>query len=207
MIPRSLKYNGETRITRTVNATLYTGPSGFAINGFQVEAMNIVFDPTSVTFWGSPIDSQVAPIPNVAEIAALYDRMKIDKVEMTWASNMQSNAANANSFVSPLRFLVCNDVNGTQGTALLDEIQQQPNKEFFSSDGSSSKWTCRPKYQRVVYQSSLGSQFEPSTGFINSNSAIPHYAIKMGITNLANGILNNSIDFSFKLYFSLKNVK
>jgi len=206
-VARSLKYNGENRITRTVNYTLPYAGSGISILSLQTEAINIVFDPQNITFWNSAINFETAPIVNAAEYIALYDRLRIDKVEMTWAVNTQAQSVIGSTGSSPPRFLVCNDENDGQSAATLAEIQQQPNKAFYSSDGSQMKWTCVPKYSRIVYQTNLVSNYEPARGFVNSNSLIPHYGIRMGITNTANPTYFGKIDFSFKVFLSLKNDK
>jgi len=162
-----------------------------------------------VTFYGNAVNSVSFSIPNAAEIAALYDLVKIDKVEITWSSNHAATSnANGVSATAP-KFLVCNDHNDGIGAATLVEIQQQPNKTFMAVDGRDHKWTCYPKYQRIIYQTALASSYEPTTGFVNTNSTIPHYGVKMAISNLASlqATTDAIIDFDIKYFLTLKNVK
>lgn len=205
-VPRALRYNGENKITRTATTNLVYTSSGFSIGASFFQAVNLVFDPSSFTIYGSALVSQSTPLTNAAEIAALYDLLRIDKVEITWSSSQQANVAGG-AFNAAPKFLVCNDSNDGIGPALLSEIQQQPNKEFYSVDGSSHKWTCHPKYQRIVYQTALVSSYEPTSGFINSNSTIPHFGVRMAIANLASLSGSGFVDFNVKFFFTLKDVK
>lgn len=209
-VSRSLRYNGENKITRTVTGVIPYNNTGFSVGAAFFQALNIVYDPTSVTFYGSAVTSVSFPIPNAAEIAALYDQLKIDKVEITWSSTHIGTSNGASSATAP-KFLVCNDNNDGIGSASLSEIQQQPNKEYYDISGKSFKWTCgKPQFQRLIYQSGLVSNYEPTTGFVNSNSTIPHYGTKMAITNLSSMTTPGSatsVDFNIKFFMTLKNVK
>jgi len=205
-VPRSLKYNGENKITRSVTTNLVYTANGFSIGASFFQAVNLVFDPTAFTIYGSTLVSQSSPLTNAAEIAALYDLLRIDKVEITWSSSQQANVAGGATNAAP-KFLVCNDSNDGIGPALLSEIQQQPNQEFYSVDGRSHKWTCYPKYQRIVYQTALVSNYEPTVGFINSNSTIPHFGVRMAISNLASLGGGGFVDFNVKYFLTMKNVK
>jgi len=207
-IPRMLKYNGENKITRTINAQLAYTQSGFGLSASFFLGVNIVFDPTSVTFYGNSTTFQSFPLVNAAEIAALYDTMRIDKVEIEWSGNSQASTT-ATVQASALKYLVCNDSNDGIAVATLAEVQQQPNKAFLDIDGRSHKWTCYPQYQRVVYQTALVSNYEPTRGFVNSNSTIPHYGTKMYITNSSSlsGSSAGNVDFTIKYFMTLRNVK
>lgn len=208
-VSRSLRYNGENKITRTVTGTIPYTAAGFGVGAAFFQALNIVYDPTSVTFYGSAVTNVSFAIPNAAELAALYDQVKIDKVELTW-SGTHIGTANLGGTGAALKFLVCNDNNDGIGAASLTEIQQQPNKEYYAIDGRSFKWNCsKPQYQRLVYQTGLVSNYEPTTGFVNSNSTIPHYGTKIVISNITsiNPAQTGNVDFNIKFFLTLKNVK
>jgi len=208
-VPRVLRYNGENKITRTVVGTIAYTQAGFALGVTNFQAMSIVFDPTGVTFYGNATQSNNFALPNASEIAALYDLMRIDKVELTWSNNTSAVSNGGTGINRSAKYLVCNDSNDGVGTTALDQIQQQPNKSFYSTAGTEHKWTCVPKYSRVVYQTVAVSNYEPTRGFVNSNSTIPHYAIKMGISNLSSlaTATNETLDFTLKFFLTLKHVK
>jgi len=209
-IPRTLRYNGENKITRTIVGGIPYSETGFALGVANFQAMSIVFDPTGATFYGSTTQSTNFSLPNAAEISALYDLMRIDKVELVWSGNT-GVVTNGGGITSnrAAKYLVCNDSNDGIGSTLLDQIQQQPNKTFYNTDGTEHKWTCVPKYSRVVYQTAAVSNYEPTRGFVNANSTIPHYAIKMGIANLGSLATSTSdrMDFTLKFFMTLKHVK
>jgi len=171
--------------------------------------MSIVFDPTGVIFYGSAVQSTAFALPNASEIAALYDLMRIDKVELVWSNNTAAVSNGGTASNRAAKFLVCNDSNDGVGTTALDQIQQQPNKTFYNTDATENKWTCVPKYSRVVYQTALVSNYEPTRGFVNANSTIPHFAIKMGISNLGSiaTATTETMDFTLKFFMTLKHVK
>lgn len=209
-VPRVLRYNGENKITRTIVGSIGYTNTGFALGVTNFQAMSIVFDPTGATFYGNATQFNNFGLPNAAEIAALYDLMRIDKVELVWSNNTAAITNGGGvSTNRAAKYLVCNDSNDGVGTTALDQIQQQPNKSFLSSNGAEHKWTCVPKYSRVVYQTALVSNYEPTRGFVNTNSTIPHFAIKMGIANLGNIASGtpDSMDFTLKFFMTLKHVK
>lgn len=208
-IPRTLRYNGENKITRTIVGSIPYTQAGFTLGATNFQAMSIVFDPTGATFYGSAVQSTNFLLPNAAEIAALYDLMQIDKVEFVWSNNTAAVTNGTTGVNRHAKYLICNDSNDGVGTTALDQIQQQPNKSFYSGDGIDNKWTCVPKYSRVVYQTALVSNYEPTRGFVNANSTIPHFAIKMGISNLGSlaAATAENMDFTLKFFMTLKHVK
>lgn len=205
--PRMLKYNGEFKMTRTVIGSMLTSSTGFQINAGSGAAINIVFDPQNVTIYRGPADFVVFAIPNASEYISLFDLIRIDKVEFTWSTTLQAGNSTTAAAIPP-RFLVCNDVNDAGATTpTVIMVQQQNPKSFYSADGREHKWSVRPKFQRVVYQTAAVSNYEASTGFVNSNSFIPHYGIRMAMSNTNLQPTPSGMDMSFKMYFTLKNVK
>lgn len=208
-IPRAVRYNGENKITRVASGSIAYSNLGWLVAAGSSEALNFVFDPTGVTAYVAALSSVNFPLPNAAELAALYDRVRIDKVEITFAGNHQAQTGTNASAAYPARFLICNDDNDGSGTASVSSIQQHPNKSLYDANGGLMKWTCVPKFQRIVYLTSLVSNYEPTTGFVNADAAIPHYGTKLGITNLGTfgATTAGYVDFSFKFFLTLKNVK
>lgn len=208
-IPRTLRYNGENKITRTITGSIPYTQNGFGVGVSNFQCLSLVFDPTGVYFYGSALNFTFFPLPNAAEIAALYDLMKIDKVDLVWSNNTGAVTNGGTATNRSAKFLVCNDPNDGVGTTSLDQIQQQPNKSFYSTNAIEHKWSCVPKYSRVIYQTATVSNYEPTRGFVNANSTIPHFAIKLGISNLGSiaSATTETVDFTLKYYMSLKHVK
>jgi len=201
-VPRSLRYNGDVKLTRTVYGRITTSTTGFDIGVTSFQAINIVYDISGVTLYGNSTTSSNFVMPNAAEFSALYDLVRIDKVELDWSTNLQATSSGTN--LAP-KFMVCNDYNDGVGTASLSNIQEHTDcTTKFAVDGRSNKWSVKPKYQRIVYYTSLTSSYEATHGFVNADTAIPHYGTKLAVLTPAQG---STVDFSFKYYLTLKNVK
>lgn len=187
---------------------------GFAIGASTYQEMLLTFSPTAMTFWGSNVNYWPATMVNAAEIAALWERVKIDKVELSFSTDVTAhalvNATAAAPTYSPLTVLIVNDVNGptTGGGNTIDQILQNTTaKEYkLGADMPIAKWTVRPKYQRLIQYTSINSANEPATGFVESGVDIPHYGVRVGILD-ASRVGGCHLIVTAKMYFHCKNLK
>jgi len=203
-IPKTIKYNGEVGIVRTATAALsYTASTGFQLGAGTFSAVAFVFDPTGIVIYGSAIASATIAYDNIAEVSALWDRVMIDKVEISWESvNDKSSTAGALSAPS---YLIGNDCNnGATGTSLA-AIKQLGDCTTLLGSGP-FKWTVRPKFQRLLYFTPTTSSYEPATGYVNSDTAIPHYATHLGVLNPGT-VGATTVNFSFKMFLKCKDLK
>jgi len=209
-IPRvlGLSYNGEYKLTRTTNISYgATAGVGFSIGGASVPAFTIVYDPTGLTCFASATNFQVVALPNISEIAALWDRVRIDKVEITFAPTYQQSDGIASASSATPQLLVCNDTNdGATGTTV-SSIQQHAGCKHFAGSNSPWTWTVRPMHQRLLYYTPLLSSYEPAYGFVNSDTAIPHYGTKVGLPDVTRVSANMVMTMSFKFFFTCANTK
>jgi len=203
-IYKTLKYNGEVAFTRSCSAVINIVESvGFSIGGGSYAAMAMVFDPTGVTLFGSAVNFINIPLVNAAEISAMWDRLKIDKVEITF-DNIAARATTGFTTSAP-KYLISNDCNnGSTGTSV-DAIKQHTTCTAKYGEGP-HKWTVRPKHQRLVYYTPLTSSYEPASGFVNSDTAIPHYGTHLGIETPA-VCLTTYLHLNFKFFLRCKDVK
>lgn len=209
-IPRPLTrripkgYTGEVRFTRTATRTLpLIEGAGFGVGAGSYEAISMVFDPTGVTIFGSAVNFAVSSLPNAAEIAALWDRLEIVKVEIT--IDPICDKSTTGGLTATPRMLICNDPNDGSAGTTLDSIRQHSDCKPLFGNGP-HKWTVYPNHLRLVYYTPLTSSYEPAKGFVNSDTAIPHYGTHLGIANVG-GITATSVIFSFKFFLRCKNVK
>lgn len=201
---RSVAYTGETRLTRTCSGVVSTiEGGGFNIGASGFQAIAFVFNPTGVTIFGSAAVFTVVNLVNAAEIAALWDRVRIDKVEISWDPLCDKSTSGLST--STPRFLVCNDVNNAATGTTLDDIKQHTDCTVKYGNGP-HKWTVKPKFQRLLYYTALSSSYEPASGFVNTDTAIPHYSTHLGIEN-PGAVSATSVQFNFKFFLTLKNVK
>lgn len=202
-IPRAVRYNGEAAFSRTCNFSInIAAGSGFSIGASSFSALAFTFDPTGLTYYGSGVSFVNVPLTNAAEIAAFWDLVAIDKVEMTMTSIYDPSTAGANTYVP--RLVVCNDYNSGATGASLDSIYEKSDCTTLGSP--ISKWTVKPKYQRIVYYTSAVSSYEPSKGFINADSAIPHYGVHLGLREF-NLLSGGRLNISAKFFIRAKNNK
>jgi len=201
-VPRSIRYNGETAFTRTANTSIICGPNGFAIGASNFPALSFQFDPAGFVYYGSAVASAAVALPNAAEIAAFWDLVAIDKVEMTFTSTFDPSTVTTANLVP--RLIIATDYNtGGAGTSL-DAIYEHSDAKPL--DGTITKWTVRPKYQRIVYYTALTSSYEPSRGFVNADTAIPHYGVLLGIRDFPS-LTSGRLNVNCKFFFRAKNNK
>lgn len=203
-IKKSLKWNGEVAFTRTATGTLNLVESqGFAIGGTNFPAIAFVYDPTGVTVFGSAIAFTVLALPNAAEIAALWDRVFIEKVKITIDHIAQRDSSGG--LTACPKMLICNDPNnGGTGTSV-SAIKEHTDCRPLYGDGP---WvhTCYPKHQRLVYYTAATSSFEPTRGYVNADTAIPHYATFLGL-EIPGLTAATYMSLTFQFFLRCKDVK
>ena len=205
-VPRRL-YNGPFSFTRTTSAYLNTlSATGFTIAASSVAAFFMTFSPTDFTFWANVANFQTVNIPNAAEYAAMWDRIRIDKVEITMSANGTDPVYSTAATHAPRMFIANDYTDGTTGNSLV-QTQEMDGCQLLqlTADQDSRVWTCRPKYQRVVYFTTIASSYEPASGFVSTGTAIPHYGTRIAVDTARLG--NGSILFAVKFYFTCMNVK
>jgi len=199
-------YNGEYKITRNVNQTISSAAgTGFIISGATTGGFFITMSPTAVTLWANVLNSIVVPFPNIAEISALWDTVRIDKLELTISAQGSDQGGTVGTVVP--RIYIANDyTDGTTGTTL-DQVLQQGGCRFLnlSNDQGMAYHTCYPKHQRIIYYNAATSAYEPATGFISSSVDVPHYGIR--IATDASKLSSTGFQMNFKIFLTCKNVK
>ena len=201
-VPRSLRYNGQTAFTRTTSTALVLSPTGFVIGAGNFPAIALVFDPTAMTLFGSALTFTSSALPNAAEIAAFWDLVAIDKVELTFTATFDPSAVTTANLVP--RLIVANDYNSGGTGTTLDAIYEH--SDCKSLDGMITKWSVKPKYQRVIFYNAVTSSYEPGSGFINADTAIPHYGTLLGIRDFAS-LTSGRLLITAKYFMRAKNTK
>lgn len=192
---------GSYEIVRTVTGFIDISSNGFNIGAASYVGGTFVWTPTNVTLYSGVAGNATAwNIPNAAEMAALWDKVKLDKVECIFTSSGQGSS---NSTIQQPIILFVEDDNDS--TTSPDAIKQMDCRIWQCGDQNNPfKITCRPKYQRIVYYTSLTSSYEPTRGYVVSGTDIPHFGLKIGM-DPTGGI--GRISFSFKVFFKFKELK
>lgn len=204
--PMSGRTNGTYRMTRKVNVDLTYSVNGIDVAGFSTAGMGFYFTPLTVIAVNSSVSGAYG-VPNYTEISNLWDRVKIEKIVIeVYPKNQDPINASGNSS-TPVCYYAT-DYNDVANTTL-PIIQQQGNCKTWHANsagpGSPLVFTCYPKFHQLVSYTPLLSSFEPQTGYVVSDTAIPHYGVRFCINNnlIGNGILN----FVFTYHYACKNVK
>jgi len=153
------------------------------------------------------------PIPNAAEISALWDDIKIDKVEVTISGYMALSATPLTTagYVVGNQFVYGTDDNDQLSSlATVQQLGDCKSMYMVANSGTNARTiTVRPKYQQIIYYTALTSGYQPQSGYIRSDYDIEHYALKVArvpMNNVADNC-NGQFNFSFKVFFKCKGLK
>lgn len=197
--------DGVYEIVRSVSGKFDIAATGITIGLANYEAGTFTFSPTNLRLV-SGVSGNTASwsVPNSAELAGLWDKVMIDKVEMEFFCPWPNQNAAGNGAYLPL-MLFASDDNDT--AASLTSVQQMDCEAWQpGSNVSKFKITVRPRYQGLVYYTSLLSSYEPKRGYVVSDTDIPHYGLKMAV-NAISGLQAVNIQFNCKYYFKYKELK
>lgn len=153
-------------------------------------------------------------IPSQSEFQALFDRYRIDKVEVTpiWSCNYTGN--NTSTITTPLLHQAL-DFDTVDGTNSLFEYPQCKTLQLGSINNGLTKFICYPCVTSAV------SQIDTSTGTVSASLAesskhpwldagapnIQHFGMRFQYDSMGSTYNNNSgtIQFICRFYFSFKN--
>lgn len=221
---------GVYEITRTLNFTLGIGDgTGTNAPGFNFppsgavgtavsssENFCMIFTPQDcqlVSNSGTVFTGGTIALQNASEIAAIWDEIKIDKVEVTLMGCFsQVNSTGNNAQIAPAQLYYATDDNSTDSS--LSTIVQQTDCEVWypnnAGGASVRKITVKPKFNTQIYFNNLTSAYSANRGYVQTGISVPHYglliALKRNFTNppyYPNGTLNVAV----KYYFKCKSLK
>lgn len=216
MVPRGLRYNGSCSLSRScVLPIRITKSLGFTIQGANFADACFTYSSQYLRIVGDSTHSLSALIPQTAELAAVWERVKIDKVELSIISNLTDehivSTVDSPALKNAPKIVLANDrvgpnVGGSTGT--ISNVLQETGATFFDAAGDQPvvKWTCKaPKYSRLIAYTETESDYEPANGFISSVADIQHFGTRIGIANVA-AVAGCEIVVFAKFYFSFRSV-
>lgn len=215
MIVRQPRYAGSCQLTRSCVMSVPI----VATHGFQIQSVDwteafLSFSPQYLKLHGDDTHFIQAAVPFYAELANVWERVRIDKVELSITSNLIDEAATVASGQAPStnapRLILANDYMGPKVGASTNTslVNQQTGAKFYHAGGDHPiiKWTCtKPKYSRLVQYSDIESASEPATGFVASDTDIPHCGVRIGIAN-AEFVHGCRLSIFAKFFFSFQNI-
>jgi hypothetical protein len=203
---RSLKWNGEYAMTRMCYQNIAYTQNGFFIGTANFQAIGIVFNLGSVNIVTTTIGpTQSQTIPNYAELIGLWDRVHLSRVKIDITCTC-TDPPNSSTFTSTPIIFYASDNSDVVGNTL-EITQQQQDVKSFKCSSSLPTYTINvyPKYQRIVYYTSLLSSYEPASGFVASNTDIPHYGLRLAMPLERVGFGNLQVSYTY--FYKCKDVK
>jgi hypothetical protein len=176
-LARSMKGPATHTFIRTANINIDATTTGFdfAIGVVNSPDFSIWFTTQSVYLWNSAANYSVASIPGYTDLAALFDEVKIDAVEVTIMSGCDpTTSANGSAAIA-----ICCDYNDKAAITLGDIQQYADCRTVLLANNHIHKEIVRPKFLEYSLDSAGSAQASISrTGFTKSNLDIEHYGIK-----------------------------
>lgn len=210
VIARPLKsYDGTCSFTRSVATNIgITSGSGFALGASTYGEIIATFSPIGVTYWGSNVNYNTVGLPQASEIAATWERVKIDKVVLEFTTvGTDANGSSAGGYSG--RLMLANDIDGpTAGSGGNELTMQCTGCKTVNTSGDQPvvSWKCVPKFKRLVQYTALSSSTEPATGFVDSATDIPHYGVRIALPQ--QGVVQaGKLLIVAKFYLTCKNIK
>lgn len=204
----TLRTNGEYKMTRSGYLQVPYGSSGFVVGGAPFQGIGLIFYPGGIalvtTLLGPIING---PLANYAELAAVWDRIMIDKVVIEMNTDRTDPVAGVvGTGSTPIIYYAADRTDIYANT--LDITQQQQGVKSFQSTNNllNTVTTVYPYYQRLIYYTAALSSYEPARGFVVSNTEIPHYGLRLAMpTGGVVGGGNLSIRFTY--HYKCRDVK
>lgn len=218
-VPKSLRNyistrgtpNGVHEFTRNVWGQFLCSAGGIAIpSGGAIQAeFAMRFDVGGVVFIAGGTSTQTLGL-GYTELSALFDQIKLDKVEIKFMARNDStqNAVGVNSEAIRIATAIdYNDDTPISETALREYGSFKD--AVIEPGGREHRVVLRPKFQQqVTFSGGAGTiGFNASSGYVNSSTlgtGVAHYGIKGNVVGSSAG---TNLLISVKYYYKCKNTR
>lgn len=202
----SVKPNGDYKLTRCTNCVLPFNGSGFNIALANYSAVGIIFEPGGATVVTTTLGGNIpATIPNYAEIAALWDRIRIDKVVIEMSANRTDPLIGASTGSNPIIYYAYDNTDVLANTLAITQQQANCRSWHPSANLPDCVTVVYPSYQRIVYYTPTLSSYEPARGFVVSDTGIPHYALRLAADFGTSAL--GALNLRFTFHYTCRGVK
>lgn len=202
--------NGVHEFTRIAQWDFRVQPAGITVGTNTASGFQITFYPGSIQVYNQATAPQSITIPGSGDLSALFDQIKIDKVEVRFINKNSTSPATgtvANNGTT-IDLDTCIDFNDpTVPTSNTTVTQYDTCKsDCLSQDGKHTQYvTLKPMFQTLVSYTTLTSSNLPQRGYLPADE-IPHYGIK-GWVNGQSGSQSSTMRMIFKVHYKCKNVR
>jgi hypothetical protein len=194
--------------TRTANINMVIGSTGMVpgVGVVPFLTFSIWYTNQSVYIWGNSSNYSVVSIPGYSDLAALFDEVQVDKVEMEIFATALENPALASNTGSNL-IVLCTDYNDKNPPATNgDALQYADAKIIPLLTRSPYKETQVPKFLSYTLDSAGTAQASrPDRGYVRSNLDVEHFCRKGSIMAASN--ISSYYCFVFRIKYNCRVAK
>lgn len=196
--------NGVHEFRKTAWANFNVSNAGIQIPGGGTYQQDFVmrFDLNNVVFIGA--GSTTVPMPGIADLSALFDRIKLQKVIVRFRSRNDSGPISGGSqnFAVQLGTAIDYNDDDVATSATLREYATFKDA-CIQPGGRELMRTIRPCYlSRITDDDGIGVAFDSKRGYVNSASSCRHYGLK-GVITGGNNV--SDLWVSVEYYYQCKN--
>lgn len=204
--------NGVHEFMRSTRIRVPVNNSGIVVGATAGSGFGLVFNFSEAVLLTSAGGQVNAAIPNFAELAALFDQIKLDKVRVTFSSTNQSGDITAAPPAPPantgqsILIQTCLDYNAVVAPGTESSIQEYGTyQQTYMDAGALHCRDLKPMYQvGIVDATGALSGAESKRGYCKNTSNITH----SGVFGWAIGpTLSISMDIIIQYHFKCKNTK
>lgn len=196
---------GVHQFRRVVSGNYNITSAGINLGGSIAQGFAVSFNLQGPVLGNSVGGSVVLPIPQYAELAALFDMVKLEKVIIRFRSKNDSApvATNGNQ---ALEIATAYDFNDVTSPSVITDIQQYSSfkSDIIEPGGKEHNRALKPQWLQLVGYTALLSGYASKTGYVKSDYDIPHYGMKGwivgGTTN--NTTMNIEIEYLYSCKFT-----
>jgi len=199
---------GDHIMYRTCSFVNVINSAGFGpgVGSVQFKLFSLWFTNQNAYLWSNASNYTTVAVPGYTDLAALFDEIKIDAIEITVTTgNDPSLAGTTGSAVLQM----ATDYNDKNAPTSIGDVQQyQDVRQFRLANNFVYREILRPKFLTYSLDSAGSAQAStPKTGFFRSNLDVEHYGKKGCIVLDAPSTGFSSVLFSFKYKFVCRTAK
>lgn len=221
-VPRSLASTRRHCYTRTISTGSTPGSNdaisvnaqnaqGLSATGFYDMEFSFSLQKVQMYIAGTAFVSWT--MPNYADFTNLYDKYRIDWVEVTLTFNGNTHTGGSVQSLPRVFFVEDNDDTNSINLASIQQYDNLKTFQFGTGDGVMKTFRIHPKPQELVYYTTTLSGYQQGSNkkFIDTTYPdVPQYGCKMivdPIVYAASSTLLGSIALSFKYHITCDSTK
>lgn len=205
-VPRSMSNRGTVHtLTKCASLKMRSNTTGYSfdIGIGSSQTFCIWFTNQDAYIWASSTLYSIVSIPGYSDLAALFDEVMIERVEIQIYTGTDPTTSSGGS----AQIILARDYNDKNATASVGDIQQYADvKAFNMANNYINKYVIQPKF--LTYSLDVAGAAvatTPKRGYIRSNLSIDHYGIKGGFIN--NSPNDQVHTYQFRYVFNCKTPK